>query len=93
MNGYICLNAIVEMESGMTCNASICCADRATIARSLLMRVGVIVVAMLVFQAGPAVANWQFDPILRVAYDFDDNATLSGRTDEEVELSGYFCWA
>ena len=34
-------------------------------------------------------AEWQFDPVLRVAWDYDDNATLSGRTDSELELSGW----
>ena len=38
--------------------------------------------------SGSAVAEWQFDPVLRAAWNYDDNATLSGRTDQEIELSG-----
>lgn len=41
----------------------------------------------------PAAAQWKFDPVLRAAWDFDDNATLTGRTDEEIELSGYIAEA
>jgi hypothetical protein len=40
-----------------------------------------------------SVADWQFDPALRAAWDFDDNATLSPRTDEEIDLSGYMAEA
>ena len=32
--------------------------------------------------------EWRFEPIVRVGGEFDDNATLDIRTDEEVELSG-----
>lgn len=45
-------------------------------------------VAALV-SAGTAAAEWRFDPVVRAAYDFDDNARLSGRTDQEIDLSGY----
>jgi hypothetical protein len=40
-----------------------------------------------------ASAEWQFDPILRAAWDYDDNATLSTSTDNELELSGYMAEA
>jgi hypothetical protein len=33
--------------------------------------------------------DWQFEPGIRVGGEFDDNATLNIRTDEEVELKGY----
>jgi hypothetical protein len=33
--------------------------------------------------------DWRFEPIIRVGGEFDDNATLDIRTDEEVELQGY----
>jgi hypothetical protein len=33
--------------------------------------------------------DWRFEPILRAGGEFDDNATLDIRTDEEVELQGY----
>jgi hypothetical protein len=32
---------------------------------------------------------WQFDPIIQLGYEVDDNATLSIRTDEEVSISGF----
>jgi hypothetical protein len=34
-------------------------------------------------------AEWQIDPLIRVAANFDDNATLSFRTDNEESISGY----
>jgi hypothetical protein len=39
--------------------------------------------------SAPAMANWQIDPVFRAAWDFDDNSTLSSRTDQEQEISGY----
>ncbi len=48
-----------------------------------------LVLVSALAHAGTAMAEWRFDPIIRAAYDFDDNARLSGRTDEEIELSGY----
>lgn len=33
--------------------------------------------------------DWKFEPIVRVGADYDDNATLAVRTDEEVVLKGY----
>ncbi|MCG8370822.1 MAG: hypothetical protein MJA32_09965 [Proteobacteria bacterium] len=32
--------------------------------------------------------QWEFEPIVRVGGEYDDNATLSIRTDDEVELTG-----
>ena len=32
--------------------------------------------------------NWRFEPIIKVGGEYDDNATLAIRTDEEVSLSG-----
>ena len=34
-------------------------------------------------------AEWQIDPMIRAAANFDDNATLSFRTDNEEAISGY----
>jgi hypothetical protein len=52
-------------------------------------------VALPVFALGSSVtlADWYFDPVLRAAWDFDDNATLSPRTDDEIDLSGYIAEA
>ena len=33
-------------------------------------------------------AQWTFDPVLRAGAEFDDNATLTVRTDEELSLEG-----
>lgn len=52
-----------------------------------------VVLPIAILAAGSASADWNFDPILRAAWDFDDNATLSTRTDDEVELSGYMAEA
>jgi hypothetical protein len=54
---------------------------------------GVVALLVLVLGAGPASADWKFDPILRASWDYDDNATLSPRTDEEIDLSGYIAEA
>ena len=44
-------------------------------------------VAMLLY-SGTAAAQWHIDPVLRVGWDYDDNATLSIRTDNEEQISG-----
>ena len=51
---------------------------------------GALCAAILVFvSANPALAqDWRFEPILRVGGEFEDNATLDPRTDEEVQVSG-----
>jgi hypothetical protein len=46
-----------------------------------------------ILQPGVALSEWRFDPVLRGAWDYDDNANLSGRTDAELELSGYIAEA
>jgi hypothetical protein len=33
--------------------------------------------------------DWTFDPILKAGWEIDDNAVLSFRSDEEVQISGY----
>ncbi|MCH7636270.1 MAG: hypothetical protein IIA12_01190 [Proteobacteria bacterium] len=38
---------------------------------------------------GAAAQDWSFDPIIKAGWEVDDNAVLSIRTDEEVEVSGY----
>jgi hypothetical protein len=48
-----------------------------------------VVLPIAILGSNVASADWQFDPILRVAWDSDNNATLSTRTDDETELSGY----
>ena len=46
--------------------------------------------SILVLPANSAMAQaWRFEPIIRVGGEFDDNATLDIRTDEEVELEGF----
>ena len=38
--------------------------------------------------ASAANAEWQLDPVLRVGWDYDDNAAMSIRTDGEEQISG-----
>ena len=47
--------------------------------------------AIFVFaSANSALAqDWRFEPILKIGGEYDDNATMDSRTDEEIELSGY----
>ncbi len=33
--------------------------------------------------------DWRFEPKLKIGGEYDDNATLDSRTDEEIELSGF----
>ena len=49
-----------------------------------------IVVATSIFsvQAVQA-ADWRFDPIVRVGYEFDDNAPLAASPDSNDEIQGY----
>jgi hypothetical protein len=46
--------------------------------------------AVFIFAAaGSAFAqDWRFEPIFKVGGEYDDNATLDSRTDQEVDLSG-----
>lgn len=52
-----------------------------------------VVLPTLLMGSGIASADWQFDPVLRASWDFDDNATLSPRTDDEIDLNGYIAEA
>ncbi len=61
--------------------------------RRLATKLMLVMLPIAVLSSGAASADWDFDPVLRAAWDFDDNATLSTRTDEEVELSGYMAEA
>ncbi len=54
---------------------------------------GVVILPVFLFGSGPSSADWQLDPVLRASWDYDDNATLSPRTDEEIDLSGYIAEA
>ena len=45
--------------------------------------------AILILLSPASFADWRIEPLLRVGGEFDDNAELSTRTDEEVELQGY----
>lgn len=61
--------------------------------RRFATRLMLVVLPIAILGSGIASAEWQFDTILRAAGDFDDNATLSTRTDDEVDLSGYMAEA
>ena len=61
--------------------------------RRLATKLMLVMLPIAVLGSGAASADWKFDPILRASWDYDDNATLSTRTDDEVELSGYIAEA
>ena len=61
--------------------------------RRLATKLMLVMLPIAVLGSGAASADWNFDPVLRAAWDIDDNATLSTRTDDEVELSGYMAEA
>ena len=48
----------------------------------------VFVAAVALFGFKSAAAEWELDPVIRAAWDYDDNAALSVRTDQEEEISG-----
>jgi len=52
----------------------------------LLICLGVIAVAT---PASVYAQEWRFEPIVRLGVESDDNATLSIRTDDDVQLDGY----
>ena len=62
-----------------------------TVRTSLRPLVSVTLGIALLVVAMPNLARaqeWRFEPILKVGGEYDDNATLDIRTDEEVSLSG-----
>jgi hypothetical protein len=48
-----------------------------------------VIVAVIVPVDSAVAQDWKFEPVIGVGGEFDDNATLDIRTDEEVELEGY----
>ena len=61
--------------------------------RRLATKLMLVMLPIAVLGSGAASADWKFDPILRASWDYDDNATLSTRTDDELELPGYIAEA
>ena len=61
-----------RMQRGLSANGSV---------RLTLLGLGLIA-------GGSAQAQWSFDPVLRAGAESDDNATLTVRTDEEINLEG-----
>jgi len=61
--------------------------------RRLASRLAIAVLSFALLGLGNASAEWHFDPVLRVAWDTDDNATLSPVTVDEIDLSGYMAEA
>ena len=50
------------------------------------------VVGLIALMASMTIAvaqDWRFDPVFRLGYEIDDNAELSIRTDEEIEIAGF----
>ncbi len=46
-------------------------------------------IALIASTTGAVAQDWKFDPVFKFGYELDDNAQLSIRTDEEVEISGF----
>ena len=44
---------------------------------------------LVLFTMGTAEAQWTFEPILKAGVERDDNATLSVRTDDVLDVTGY----
>ncbi len=66
---------------------------QAQTSQRLAIALAIAALTTSVFGTRDASADWQFDPVLRAAYDYDDNATLSTRTDDKIDLSGYLAEA
>jgi hypothetical protein len=49
----------------------------------------IAVAAALILVSSVSTAQWRFEPIVKVGGEYDDNATLDDRTDQEISLSGY----
>jgi len=63
--------------------------DRADSKCSWYKTSAVVLLLATYLHSGSALAEWRIDPTLRVAWDYDDNATLDTRTDQERQISGY----
>jgi hypothetical protein len=53
-----------------------------------IFKAGALALVLLI-ASHTSLAEWEFDPSVRVAVDFDDNAGLNTRTDQEDDISGY----
>ena len=51
--------------------------------------VHVIVASALLLSGAIAAADWRIEPTLKAGAEYDDNANLDDRTDQEIDLSGY----
>ncbi len=54
--------------------------------RLVPLSVGFLLMAAI---SQPANAQWRIDPLVRLGGEYDDNATLDIRTDQEIALRGY----
>ena len=55
----------------------------------MINSVPALLAVALLFAAGPASAQWEITPIIKLGAEADDNATIDPRTDQEVELEGW----
>lgn len=67
--------------------------ERRLAAKRLAAKLMLVMLPIAVLGSGGASADWNFDPVLRAAWDSNDNATFSTRTDDEIKLSGYMAEA
>lgn len=52
------------------------------------LAVGLLLAALIIPSLAPA-QDWRIEPVFRGGLEWDDNATLDVRTDDEVDLQGY----
>lgn len=53
-----------------------------------ILRALCALILVVAFANSALAQDWRFEPILKVGGEYDDNATLDPRTDQEVDLSG-----
>lgn len=70
-----------------------CLPQKAAAGRTAKLLIRCLSLILVTIPVSSATANWEIDPVLRAAWDFDDNSTLSSRTDQEQEISGYIAEA
>lgn len=83
-----CNEQIPDLEGQGTMNKK----SKTATCNRLLVNVLAAATVILTTVGAPKPADaqeWQFDPIVKAGWEVDDNAVLSIRTDEEVEISGY----
>ena len=56
---------------------------------SLFMTIAMLAAVSILGERTAQAADWRFDPVIRVGYEFDDNAPLAVSPDSSDEVQGY----